>query len=270
MTRMMRMCLAFVLMSTVCLTMTANAGCEKTIVFMRHGEKNEPVSYGQLNCQGQNRALGLRQVLDSKFGKPAAMYACNPSITSEGGCSDIGGCCTHSRPYATINPTAVFYNMQVQAAYGSGNVGGPESKDYPRVVCNGVPPATPMLSLPQAPSKQGICGVGSSDGDADLAREILRTDNYCGKTVFVTWEHTNIALVVYNLFTILGLDPANKIPAWPYGRCLYSYCKADECSQAYNFDTLYIVRINQNGARPTINISFDTEGLNDQSTICAA
>ncbi len=244
------------------------ADCQKTIVFTRHGEKDEPISYGQLNCQGQNRALALRQVIDTKYGRPAAMYACNPSITSEGGCSDIGGCCTHSRPYATINPTAVYFGMQVLANYGSGNIGGPESKDKPPVRCNGVPPPTPMLELPQQPSKQGACGVGSSNGDADLAREILRTDSYCGKTVVVTWEHTNIDLVVYNLFTILGLDPTNKIPAWPYGPCLYSYCNVNDCSQAYNFDTLYVVRINQSGSPPTINISFDSEGLNNQSTVC--
>lgn len=260
-------------LSKICLMLfliNANvyADCIKTVVFMRHGEKDEPVSYGQLNCQGQNRALALPNVLLSKFGKPAAIYACNPSITSEGGCSDQGGCCTHSRPYATINPTAVLSAMQILANYGSGNLGGPVSRDFPATVCNGTPPQMPMLELPQQPSGPGKCGVGVSDGDADLAREILRTNSYCGQTIFVTWEHTNIALVVYNLFNILGLDARNKVPSWPSGPCLYSYCDASKCSQAYNFDTLYIVRINQNSSPPTINISFDTEGLNGQSTTC--
>jgi hypothetical protein len=252
----------------VLIALDCHADCVKKIVFMRHGEKNEPISYGQLNCQGQNRALGLPAVLSAKFGKPAAIYACNPSITSDGGCDDAGGCCTHSRPYATINPTAVSMSMQVLASYGSGNVGGPESPDFKSVQCNGLPPPTPMLDLPQQPSKPGKCGVGSSDGDADIAREILRTDNYCGKTVFVTWEHTNIDLIVYSLFNILGLDARNKIPRWPYGPCLYSYCDPADCSEGYNFDSLYIVTVNQSTSPPTINISFDSEGLNGQSTIC--
>lgn len=260
----------FVIVLPLCFSLDCYADCVKTIVFMRHGEKNEPVSYGQLNCQGQNRALALPAVLAGKFGKPAAIYACNPSITSDGGCDDAGSCCTHSRPYATINPTAVSLAMQVLANYGSGDVGGPVSPDLGKVTCNGVVPATPMLNLPQQPSAQGRCGVGSSDGDADIAREILRTNSYCGQTVYVTWEHTNIDLIVYNLFNILGLDARNKIPAWPYGPCLYSYCKPDECSQAYNFDTLYIVRINQSSSPPTINISFDSEGLNNQSSVCPA
>jgi hypothetical protein len=251
-----------------CINSVLYADCQKTIVFTRHGEKDEPVSYGQLNCQGQNRALALPQVLNAKFGKPEAIYACNPSITSKGGCADFDGCCTHSRPYATINPTAVLFSMQVLATYGSGNLGGPISPDLPKVKCDGIPPATPMLQLPQQPSQRESCGVGSSNGDADLARDILRNNAYCGKTVIVTWEHTNIDLVVYNLFNILGLDARNKIPAWPYGPCLYSYCHPDECSQGYNFDSLYIVRINQDNFPPTIDISFDNEGLNGQSTVC--
>jgi hypothetical protein len=135
-------------------SLDCHADCIKKIVFMRHGEKDEPVSYGQLNCQGQNRALALPAVLAGKFGKPAAIYACNPSITSDGGCDDAGSCCTHSRPYATINPTAVANAMQVLASYASGNVGGPESPDFKAVTCNGVPPATPMLELPQQHSSR--------------------------------------------------------------------------------------------------------------------
>lgn len=257
------------LLISLCLVMSSlYADCIKRVVLTRHGEKNVPVGYGQLNCQGENRALALPQVLNAKYGQPAAIYSCNPSITSNDGCNDTDGCCTHSRPYSTINPTAVFFSMQVFAQFGSGNLGGPAPAKSKKVTCYGTPPPTPMMELPQPPSSKGTCGVGSSNGDSDVARDILRNDSYCGHTVFVTWEHSNISLIVYNFFNILGLDATNKIPDWPYGPCLYSYCNPDDCSPEYNFDSLYIVEINQSSNPPTISISFDQEGLNGQSTIC--
>ena len=70
----------------------------ETIVFIRHGEKNELVdhkklgvtgAYGQLNCQGLNRALALPQqfinkfINTKKFNKPDYIFACNPDVMKD-------------------------------------------------------------------------------------------------------------------------------------------------------------------------------------------
>jgi hypothetical protein len=65
----------------------------ETLVFVRHGEK-PAVGYGQLNCQGLNRALALPAVIAAKFGKPDAIYAPDPGQQKD----DSG------HPYYYINP----------------------------------------------------------------------------------------------------------------------------------------------------------------------
>ena len=46
----------------------------ETIVFIRHGEKPEG-GFGQLNCQGLNRALALAPIIAKSFGRPDAIFA---------------------------------------------------------------------------------------------------------------------------------------------------------------------------------------------------
>ena len=57
----------------------AEAHAQQTIVFMRHGEKPSG-GYGQITCQGLNRALALPDVLTAKFGKPYYIYDPNPAV----------------------------------------------------------------------------------------------------------------------------------------------------------------------------------------------
>jgi hypothetical protein len=64
-TRMRSIPLAVVMMMLA----TASARAQQTIVFIRHGEKPSG-GYGQITCQGLNRALALPDVLLAKYGKP--------------------------------------------------------------------------------------------------------------------------------------------------------------------------------------------------------
>jgi len=85
----------------------------ETIVFVRHGEKPAG-GFGQLDCQGLNRALALPAVMAAKFGKPDAIYAPNPSMRKR----DEGVLYDYIRPLATIEPTAIQFGMPVNTAYG--------------------------------------------------------------------------------------------------------------------------------------------------------
>lgn len=90
----------------------ADANTE-TLVFVRHGEKPAQ-GYGQLNCQGLNRALALPAVIAAKFGKPDAIYAPDPNQQKD----DSGHPYYYVRPLATIEPTAIQFQMPVQTPYG--------------------------------------------------------------------------------------------------------------------------------------------------------
>jgi len=90
-----------------------DARAEQTIVFMRHGEKPSG-GYGQLTCQGLNRALALPDVLLTKFGKPTYLYAPSPAVQIV----DSAGSFYYVRPLATIEPTAVRVGMNVRTKYG--------------------------------------------------------------------------------------------------------------------------------------------------------
>lgn len=91
---------------------SANTETE-TLVFVRHGEKPAK-GYGQLDCQGLNRALALPAVMAAKFGKPDAIYAPNPSIQK----MDDGVRYDYIRPLATIEPTAIQFALPVDTTYG--------------------------------------------------------------------------------------------------------------------------------------------------------
>lgn len=86
---------------------------QETLVFVRHGEKPAQ-GYGQLDCQGLNRALALPAVIAAKFGKPDAIYAPNPSRKKK----DDGVLYDYIRPLMTIEPTAVQFGMPVDTTYG--------------------------------------------------------------------------------------------------------------------------------------------------------
>ncbi|MGF6769747.1 hypothetical protein P3T18_002217 [Paraburkholderia sp. GAS199] len=85
----------------------------ETLIFVRHGEKPAQ-GYGQLNCQGLNRALALPAVIAAKFGKPDAIYAPDPGQRKD----DSGHPYYYVRPLATIEPTAIQFQMPVQTPYG--------------------------------------------------------------------------------------------------------------------------------------------------------
>lgn len=94
-------------------------GATQTIVFLRHGEKPE-AGLGQLSCQGLNRALALPPVLTRLFGKPAAIFAPDPSKQKE----DSGVSYDYVRPLVTIEPTAIALSLPVDTSFGYDDVDG--------------------------------------------------------------------------------------------------------------------------------------------------
>jgi hypothetical protein len=97
----------------------AASSAEQTIVFFRHGEKPSG-GYGQLTCQGLNRALALPDVLLAKFGKPSWAYAPDPTVKL----SESAGSFFYVRPLATLEPTAIRAGLSVNTGYGYNNVSG--------------------------------------------------------------------------------------------------------------------------------------------------
>ena len=91
----------------------------ETIVLVRHGEKPD-TGLGQLDCQGLNRALALPQVIATTFGRPSAVFAPDPSQQVQ----DYGVSYDYVRPLATIEPTAVFFGLPVNASFGFSNTDG--------------------------------------------------------------------------------------------------------------------------------------------------
>src|SRR5262245_42323525 len=99
------------------LVIALDAQAEQTIVFMRHGEKPSG-GYGQLTCQGLNRALALPDVLLTKFGKPTYLYAPSPAYQI----ADTAGSFYYVRPLATIEPTAIRAGMPVRTQYSYSDI----------------------------------------------------------------------------------------------------------------------------------------------------
>jgi hypothetical protein len=91
----------------------------ETIVFFRHGEKPEK-EFGQLSCQGLNRALALPQVLISKFGKPDYLFAPAPNRRT----TATGEEYNYVRPLATIEPTAIRLGLPVNTDYSFTDIDG--------------------------------------------------------------------------------------------------------------------------------------------------
>ena len=89
------------------------ASSTEQIVFFRHGEKPSG-GYGQLTCQGFNRAIALHDVLVPKFGTPDYLFAPNPAPKM----TDSAGSFYYIRPIATIEPMAIRLGLPVNAHYG--------------------------------------------------------------------------------------------------------------------------------------------------------
>jgi hypothetical protein len=90
-----------------------NARADETIVLFRHAEKMSG-GYGQLTCQGLNRALALPQVLFSRYGQPDWAYAPDPGAKI----SESAGSFYYVRPLATIEPAAIRAGISVNTHYG--------------------------------------------------------------------------------------------------------------------------------------------------------
>jgi regulation of enolase protein 1 (concanavalin A-like superfamily) len=95
----------------------------ETIVFLRHGEKPAG-GYGQLTCQGLQRALALPSVLTTAYGTPQYIFASNPATKV----SDTAGSFYYVRPLATIEPTAIRLGLPVNTRYGYSDIAGLQSE----------------------------------------------------------------------------------------------------------------------------------------------
>lgn len=89
------------------------ASSTQTVIFVRHGEKPE-AGLGQLSCRGLNRSLKLPAVIAKQFGKPAAIFAPNPSEEKD----DKGETYAYVRPLATVEPTAIALGLPVDTRFG--------------------------------------------------------------------------------------------------------------------------------------------------------
>jgi len=104
---------------TIVLLAQLEAGAEETIVFFRHAEKPAG-GYGQLTCQGLNRALALADVLINRFGRAKWGYAPDPA----GKVSDPAGSFYYVRPLVTLAPAAIRSGISVNTNYGYTDVAG--------------------------------------------------------------------------------------------------------------------------------------------------
>jgi hypothetical protein len=98
---------------------TATTG---TLVFLRHGEKPAG-GYGQLTCQGLQRALALPPVLANLYGSPQYVFAPDPAAQVP----DAAGSFYYVRPLATIEPTAIRYGLPVNTQFGYADIAGLQS-----------------------------------------------------------------------------------------------------------------------------------------------
>ncbi len=91
----------------------APAPTTETIILVRHGEKPEG-GLGQLSCRGLNRSLKLPAVIARDFGKPDAIFAPDPAKEK----MDGGASYAYNRPLATVEPTAIRFQMPVDTRFG--------------------------------------------------------------------------------------------------------------------------------------------------------
>ena len=173
----------------------------ETLVFVRHGEKPAG-GYGQLTCQGLQRALALPDILLRLFGQPAQIFAPNPTVKI----GDAAGTFDYVRPLATIEPTAI------------------------------------RLALP----------VTTTFGYSEIARlqDALLAPALASSTVFIAWEHQKLQELVQTIMNTYG--GGALVPVWP----------------ADDYDSIYVVRLTNDGAGITAAFEHTVEGLNGLPTIC--
>ena len=101
----------------------STAPTTETIVFFRHGEKPAG-GYGQLTCQGLQRALALPPVLIGRYGSAQYLFAPNPAVMVP----DPAGSFYYVRPIATIEPTAIRLGLPLNTRYGYNDTAGLEAE----------------------------------------------------------------------------------------------------------------------------------------------
>lgn len=111
--RILAIAVVYLLSGTFPYEAHASSESVETLVFIRHGEKQEE-GLGQLSCQGLSRALALPMVIAKKFGKPDAVFAPDPGEMKHDG----AGSYYYVRPLATVEPMAIEFHMPVQTPFG--------------------------------------------------------------------------------------------------------------------------------------------------------
>lgn len=96
---------------------------EKTIVFIRHGEKNY-TAHGGLSCKGLNRALALPNLLIKKYGNIDGIYATKPIFINSIDDDDYKS--WYLRPIITIEPLAIQLNKPVDINFNFNTTHGNE------------------------------------------------------------------------------------------------------------------------------------------------
>jgi hypothetical protein len=173
----------------------------ETLVFFRHGEKPSG-GYGQITCQGLQRALALPDVLVRMFGVPNQLFAPNPTPKIV----DAAGAFDYVRPLATIEPTAIRLGLPVNATLGYNDLSG--------------------------------------------LQNALLAPSLASATVFIAWEHLKLQQFVQNLMNSYGGGQA--VPSWPSG----------------DYDSIYVVRLTNNGGAITAQFEHTFQGLNGMPTTC--
>jgi hypothetical protein len=98
---------------------------ERIIIF-RHGEKPQPIGYGQLDCAGLNRSLRLPQKLAALYPQPYKLYAPDPHYQMPDGPPPPPPTPSfyYVRPLATIEPLAIQLRMPVDVQFHYDDVQG--------------------------------------------------------------------------------------------------------------------------------------------------
>jgi hypothetical protein len=84
---------------------------------------------------------------------------------------------------------------------------------------------------------------------ASLQTALIST-GYADATIFVAWEHLQLAKLVQNIMNAYGGGVA--VPAWA----------------STDYDSLYVVRVNYLGTTINAQFTHEKEGLNGQPTTC--
>jgi len=70
---------------------------------------------------------------------------------------------------------------------------------------------------------------------------------YASKTIFVAWEHLMEDQFAKNVVSAYGGDPST-VPPWP----------------GSDFDSIFVIKLQQLGGKTTVTFTIDHEGLNDK------